>query len=128
MLLILLTLLTAALAFGQAPTIGGCTVLPANNIWNTAVDLMPVSTNSMTWVNTIGATKTIHADFGSGLYNNAPIGIPYVTVPGTQPKYPATFTYADESDPGPYAVPLNAPIEAGSGSTAERPAMAGGTD
>ena len=39
------------------------------------------------------------------------IGIPFITVPGTQTKYPASFTYADESDPGPYAVPLNAPIE-----------------
>src|SRR6185503_10153333 len=39
-------------------------------------------------------------------------------------KYPATFLYWDESDPGPYAVPLNAPIEGGSNSTGDRHAIA----
>jgi hypothetical protein len=36
----------------------------------------------------------------------APIGIPFLKVPGTQTKY-----HAGESDAGPYALPLNAPIE-----------------
>ena len=40
-------------------------------------------------------------DFGSGLYEGRPIGIPFVTVPGTQPKEPITFEVDDESDPGP---------------------------
>src|SRR5438105_3352248 len=106
-------------ASAQSP----CPVLPADSIWNTPVDQLAVSSNSSAWVTTIGSTKTIHADFGSGLYNGAPIGIPYVTVPGTQTKYPATFTYADESDPGPYAIPLNAPIEGGSQSTGDRHAL-----
>ena len=48
---------------------------------------------------------------------------PGFTVPGTQTKYPATFTYADESDPGPYAIPLSAPIEGGSASTGDRHAL-----
>ena len=51
-------------------------------------------------VNTIGAGTGFHADFGAGTWNGAPIGIPFITVPGTQTKYPAMFTYADESDPG----------------------------
>jgi hypothetical protein len=110
--------ISAALA--QAP----CPVFPANNVWNTAIDQLPVSANSSTWVTTIGATKTVHADFGSGLYNGEPIGIPFVIVPGSQTMYPATFTYADESDPGPYAIPLNAPIEGGSTSTGDRHAIA----
>ena len=108
----------------QSPTIGGCPVLPADNIWNTPIDQLLVSTNSSAWVTTIGPTKPVHADFGSGLYNGAPIGIPYVSVPGTQTKYPASFTYADESDAGPYAVPLNAPIEGGSQSSGDRHALA----
>ena len=49
---------------------------------------------------------------------------PFITVPGTQTKYPATFLYDDESDAGPYAVPLNAPIEGGSSSTGDRHAIA----
>jgi len=119
----------AGLAAAQAPPIGSkCTVFPANNIWNTRIDQLPVSPSSSTWVNTIGSAKPLHPDFGSGLYDGAPMGIPYVTVPGTQKKYPATFDYADESDPGPYAVPLNAPIEGGSASTGDRHAIAVDTD
>lgn len=99
-------------------------MFPANHIWNTAVDTLPVSANSVTYVTTIGASTGLHPDFGSGLWNGGPIGIPFITVPGTQTKYPATFTYADESDPGPYAIPLSAPIEGGSGSTGDRHAIA----
>ena len=119
-----LTLFAVSTASAQAPTIGACQVFAPDNIWNTPVDQLPVSANSSAWVTTIGATKTVHADFGSGLYLGAPIGIPFITVPGTQTKYPATFTYADESDPGPYAIPLNAPIEGGSQSTGDRHALA----
>ncbi len=49
-------------------------------------------------------------------------------MPGTQTKYPATFTYASESDPGPYAIPLDAPIEGGSSSTGDRHVIAIDTD
>ena len=118
---------TAALASAQ-PTVGNCPVLPADNIWNTRIDQLPVAPASSTYVNTIGSTKTLHADFGSGLWNGGPIGIPFITVPGTQIKYPATFTYASDSDPGPYAVPLTAPIEGGSQSTGDRHAIAIDTD
>lgn len=114
-------------AFAQQ-TVGSCSVLPATNIWNTPIDTLPAAANSTTLVNTIGAARGFHADFGSGLWNGGPIGIPFITVPGTQTKYPASFLYADESDPGPYAVPLNVPIEGGSQSTGDRHAMAVDTD
>src|SRR6516225_2685756 len=104
--------------------IGGCSVLPANNTWNTPIDTMPVLSNSSSMVTTIGASTGFHADFGAGLWDGGPIGIPFITVTGSQTKYPATFLYADESDPGPYAVPLNAPIEGGSSSTGDRHAIA----
>jgi hypothetical protein len=119
----------ACTAAAQAPPIGAtCTVFPANNIWNTAVDQLPVAANSSTYVNTIGAATGVHPDFGSGTYDGGPIGIPFITVPGTQTKYPATFQYADESDPGPYAVPLTAPIEGGSASSGDRHAISIDTD
>jgi hypothetical protein len=114
---------TAGEGYAQQ-TIGGCTVLPANNIWNTPVDTLPVLSNSTAMVTTIGASRGFHADFGAGVWDGGPVGIPFITVSGTQPKYPATFTYADESDPGPYAVPLNAPIEGGSNATGDRHAIA----
>jgi hypothetical protein len=121
--------LAAALAVGipraeAQQVIGGCPVLPANNVWNTPIQNLPVLSNSASMVTTIGASTGVHADFGAGLWDGGPIGIPFVTVTGSQTKYPATFLYADESDPGPYAVPLNAPIEGGSSSTGDRHAIA----
>ncbi len=121
---VLSLLLPAAVPLGAQPVIGSCAVFPANNIWNMPVDQLPVAANSATLVTTIGTGLHLHADFGSGLYQGAPIGIPFLTVSGSQTKYPATFTYADESDAGPYAIPLNAPIEGGSSSTGDRHAIA----
>ena len=70
----------------------------------------------------MGADKPLHPDFGT-VWNAAPLGIPYVVVPGSQPKVTVNFEYADESDPGPYAIPLDAPIEGGSQSTGDRHAI-----
>lgn len=95
------------------PTIGGCPIFPANNIWNVPVDTLPVHASSTTFVNTIGASAGLHMDFGSGLYQGRPIGIPFITVPGTQPKVPITFDVADESDLGPYPIPTDVPVEGG---------------
>lgn len=92
------------------------------------VDHLPVASNSATLISTVGASVTLHPDFGSGTWAGGPIGIPFITVSGSQAKYPATFQYSDESDPGPYAIPLNAPIEGGSQSTGDRHAIAIDTD
>jgi hypothetical protein len=109
----------ASSVWAQGIASRNCPVFPADNIWNTAVDQLPVSSQSATYVNTIGPGTSLHPDFGT-VYDGAPNGIPFIIVPRDETKYPATFTYADESDPGPYAVPLNAPIEGGSQSTGDR--------
>ncbi len=127
-LAVLLSLWFAAAAANAQPKFGQCSVFGATNIWNTPIDNLPVAADSATLVNTIGATRGFHADFGSGLWNGGPIGIPFIAVAGSQPKYSATFEYADESDPGPYAIPLNAPIEGGSASSGDRHAIAIDTD
>ena len=116
--------LALATSAAAQQTIGGCSVLPPENIWNTPVDSLPVRADSATLVNTIGASRGFHPDFGSGLWNGGLMGIPFVTVPGSQPKYQTTFTYPAESDPGPYAIPLDTPIEGGSASTGDRHAIA----
>ncbi|HEY6391024.1 MAG TPA: hypothetical protein VIX89_07090, partial [Bryobacteraceae bacterium] len=103
-----------------AQTIGSCPVFPSNNVWNAPVDKLPVHPKSAAYVNSIGASSSGHADFGAGLYQGAPIGIPFITVPGSQAKVATTFQYSDESDPGPYPVPANAPIEGGSNSNGDR--------
>lgn len=101
-------------------TVGGCPLFPANNIWNTDISQLPVQPNSATYLAGIGLTGHVHADFGSGFYNGAPIGIPYVIVPDSQPAVPVSFQYAGESDPGPYPIPPNAPIEGGAQSSGDR--------
>jgi len=97
-----------------------CPILPADDIWNTRVDALPVSPSSATYVNTIGAAAAVHADFGSGTWNGGPIGLPYVVVKAGQPKVNVTFSVARESNPGPYPIPPNAPIEGGAASTGDR--------
>ncbi len=119
--LVLVTLTGAAPA--QVNSIEGCEVFPADNVWNVPVDTLPVDHNSTAYVNTIGATEPVHPDFGAGLYDGGPIGIPFVVVPSSQPKVAIQFNadgYADESDPGPYPVPTNAPVEGGSASNGDR--------
>ena len=95
-----------------APTIAGCPVFPASNVWNQPVDRLPVSKNSAALIRSIGLDAAVHADFGSALYDGSRIGIPYVVVSGkTTPKSRVSFEYADESDKGPYPIPANVPIE-----------------
>ncbi len=102
------------------PQVAGCAVFPADNVWNTPVDTLPVDANSAAYVTTIGAGEYVHADFGSGTWEGAPIGIPFVDVPGTQATVSVTFGYDDESDPGPYPIPPNVPIEGGPDSGGDR--------
>src|SRR3954462_13884482 len=84
----------------HAQTLGGCAVFPADSIWNTPIDTLPPHPNSAAYVNTVGTAKGLHPDFSSeGLY-----GLPFVFVAGTQPKVGVTFTYAGESNPGPYPI------------------------
>lgn len=105
---------------GGAPTLAGCQIFPADNIWNTPVDTLPVHANSAAYVDTIGLAAEVHADFGSGEWDGGPIGIPYVVVPRDQPKVPVAFYWDDESDPGPYPVPPDPPIEGGSDADGDR--------
>jgi hypothetical protein len=119
-----LAALTLALA---APATGGpvkgapkCRLFPANNHWNLRVDKLPVLPNSDAMVSSIGADDTLHPDFGSGLYEGRPIGIPYTTVSKSQKRVSVSFEYDDESDRGPYPIPRSAPIEGGASSDGDR--------
>lgn len=104
--------------------VGSCPMFPSNNIWNTQVDSLPVDSNSAAYINSIGASTGLHADFGT-VWDGAPNGIPFTTVTASQPNvtiryYPPPDGYADESDPGPFPIPTNAPIEGGPSSTGDR--------
>jgi hypothetical protein len=94
-------------AFAGSPTIGDCPIFPDDNAWNTDVSKAPVDT-SHDYIGSL-AGMTLWPDFGGdGAY-----GIPYVSVPFGQPLVPVSFDEADESDPGPYPTPLDAPVEGG---------------
>jgi hypothetical protein len=106
----------------EVPVTGApnCTVTPNDSYWHAKVTALPVSPSSATFIATEGSNSPLHADFGSGLWDGGPIGIPFVVVPGTQAKVKVTFSIAGESDPGPYPIPANAPVEGGSASTGDR--------
>ena len=118
-------LMTVGLAIACVLPAASSTILtvrpmfPGDNVWNVAIDTLPVDVNSAAYMTTIGAAKTMHADFGT-VYSGAPNGIPFIVVPGSQPRVAVSFDYADESDPGPYPVPPDAPIEGGPSSTGDR--------
>jgi hypothetical protein len=118
----------AAVAGAAAPTgpVAGapaCPVFPASNAWNQRVDRLPVARNSAPIVASIGLDDHLHADFGAGLYEGRPIGIPITVVRGSQRKSRVAFEYADESDRGPYPIPANVAIEGGRASDGDRHAL-----
>jgi hypothetical protein len=103
---------------GQVPA--GCPILPANNIWNTPIDGLPRDARSNAYIQSIGGETGLHPDFGSGLIDGQPFGIPFVRVGRAQPPVAVRFDVADESDPGPYPIPADAPIEGGSCANGDR--------
>jgi hypothetical protein len=119
--ILLILCVAAGIASGHSVTgAAKCPVFPKSNPWNKRVDKLPLVRNSAAIVRSIGVGGSVHADFGSGLYEGAPIGIPYTTVSKSQKRVRVKFDYADESDKGPYPIPKNAPIEGGRGSDGDR--------
>lgn len=105
---------------GAGASLHGKLPFPPDNAWNQDVSNSPVDPNSANLIASIGLDTGLHPDFGT-TWNGAPNGIPYVVVSGAQARVPITFTdYGDESDPGPYPVPANAPIEGGPQGTGDR--------
>jgi len=104
---------------GVGADLGGKRLFPDDNPWNQDVSALPKDPNSDALIASIGLDKPVHPDFGT-VYNGAPSGIPYVVVAGTQPKVPIHFEYPGESDPGPYPIPPDAPIEGGPQSKGDR--------
>ena len=92
--------------------LSGVRLFPADNPWNTDISRYPVHPNSAAFIRSIGRDGHLHPDFGTR-WAGAPNGIPYCVVGKDQPKVPVGFIWADESDPGPYPIPPDAPIEGG---------------
>jgi len=102
----------AGMSLGPLASLNGFVPFPSNNLWNTDISNAPVDPNSANYINYIGATVTLHPDFGRGKYDGSYMGIPYQIEAGTQPSVPVKITgYAGQSDPGPMPIPADALIE-----------------
>jgi len=125
----------ATVEVGTAPVSGACNSadlgpgadlqgflpFPADNPWNQDISGAPVDADSGNIIAFIGANGGLKTDFGSGTWDGAPIGIPYLVVPSSQAMAPIQYTaYGDESDPGPMPVPGAAPVEGGADATGDR--------
>ena len=98
----------------RVPGASRCTVFPKSNPWNRRVDRLPVARNSTVVIASIGVSTGLHADFGSGLWEDSPIGIPFDVVTKTTPRTRVGFEYADESDRVRYPIPKRVHVEGGS--------------
>src|SRR5882724_9997546 len=102
----------AGMTVGQLTSLNGFVPFLSSSLWNTDISTAPVDSNSANYINFIGATVTLHPDFGAGTFHSQTLGIPYQVVAGTQAKVAVTVgAFADESDPGPEPIPANALIE-----------------
>src|SRR2546423_10576197 len=83
------------------PAAENARIFPADNPWNKDISAEPVDPFSSQIIANF-STAPVKTDFGSGLWNNAPIGIPYTVVCRNQQNIAIHFTdYGDESDPVP---------------------------
>jgi hypothetical protein len=106
-------------AGGPLPSVGGCTVFPASSPWNTPITDLPEHPRSAEYIASFSSEgeTTIRLDLG---VTETEYGIPYNVVPEGHPLVPIRYgvdgeDYGDESDPGPYPVPLDARIEGQAG-------------
>ncbi len=100
----------------RLPREAGCPMFPAGDPLNEDISRLPASPRSAQYLASIGLSAHLHPDFG----RNPAYGIPYTVVGAHQARVPISFTeYGEESDPGPYPVPLDAPVE-GAGEEGDR--------
>lgn len=94
---------------------------PSTYALNQTVDTAPLDSRSaaiMSFILTTTGSTHLQNDFAAANFQGAPVGIPYVVTGNCQAPVPLVFranstddNYGDESDPGPYPIALNSPIE-----------------
>jgi hypothetical protein len=97
-----------------------CTIFPADNVWHKNIATLPLSVRSAKFVRSVGATRPLHPDFGSGTIDGAPFGMPITAVTHSAAAVHIKIGYADESSRGPYRIPATARVEGGNNSTGDR--------
>ncbi len=104
-------------AQGQGTILPGteCPAFPADNVWNTPITGLPVNSDSAKWLASMDSSTTyLHPDYGPSGNPKKPYGIPWQIVSPSQKLVKIHFTYAGQSNPGPYPFSATTPIESGS--------------
>ncbi|HUQ07195.1 MAG TPA: hypothetical protein VM261_32110 [Kofleriaceae bacterium] len=85
---------------GNGPTIGPCPSLPADHLFNTPIDTLPVHASSAAFVATIGGTTNLHLDLGTQTNQQANdfYGIPYNLVDGSTFTWPSVAFASTDPD------------------------------
>ena len=97
---------------GDLASAENITIFPVTHPLNRNISNAPIDPNSNAILSLIGNNTGLFADFGSGEWEGAPIGIPYIVVRAGEPLVTINYTsYGNESDAGPFPIPLNAPVE-----------------
>jgi hypothetical protein len=114
--LLLATVTVTAPAASAAKLPGtSCRLFPADNVWNTRINKLPVHAMSATWLAAMNsANVNLHPDYGPAGGGEQPYGIPWQIVLPSDPLTSVQFQYAPESDAGPYPLTASTPIEGGS--------------
>jgi len=112
--LVLALSLACAVLAAATTSAQACTLFPRSFSTNRPVTKLPVLASSDAIIRSIGLDTGLHADFGSGLWEGRPIGIPYDVVSRRTPRSRVKFGYADESDRVRYPIPRNVHVEGGS--------------
>jgi hypothetical protein len=84
---------------GDAPVVGACALFPADNIFNTPIDSLPVDPNSAAYITSIGGSTHLHLDLGQQTDQTQAdfYGIPYNVVHGNALTWTQVAFYS--SDP-----------------------------
>jgi hypothetical protein len=107
---------SSAAGAAPGPREAGCPVFAPSNPLNRDISRAPLDPRSASYIASIGASLHLHPDFG----RDPAYGIPYVIVGPRAPRVPISFSeFGAESDPGPYPVPPDAPVE-GAGESGDR--------
>jgi hypothetical protein len=92
-----------------------CTVFPADNVWNTPIDDLPVNPRSAAWAASLSG-KHLTLGFGPAAGKN--YGFPFAVVDNSTPMVSVAISNLAESDPGLYPFTADTPIEPNDGGDA----------
>jgi hypothetical protein len=99
--------------------------LASDNVLATPINHLPLESHNAAWKSASNASgRNLHPDFGPSYgAQSVPYGLPWQVVPDSHRKVRISFTYASESDPGPYPLGSDTPIEGGQNAGGDRHAL-----